>query len=1064
MPSRSPSGPSRAAWAAKVLTLAAAYFVCGKLSLLLAIPPGYATAVWPPAGIALAALLVYGPGIWPGVLLGSFLVNAGTSFDPHSASTAARSLALAGGIGAGASLQAILGTLLIRRYVGLPLELVRERDIVKFLLLGGLVSCAANATISVTMLLGAGLIDAGHYPVSWWTWWVGDTIGVAVVAPFVLVWIAEPRAVWRRRRITVAGPLVVMFALVVAFFVRASAWEETRARSEFEARAKRISAAVETQLASSIEVLYAVAGLFHSSDEVRRDQFRVFVAPFLARHPTIQAISWNPRVAGANRRSFEEVARREVPAFRFTEMEAATGLVPAGGRAEYVVVGYIEPASANVAALGFDVASEALRAEALRRAASSGEPAVTGPIRLVQETGPRAGLLVFLPVYAAPDARPGGAAPGLPVGYITGAFRPVDMIAAGLRGVPRHGIATVVRDVDAPRPGAVLFSDAGAGPSAPAEGLGLQSTFEVAGRTWSVDSRATALYAGGSTTWQALAVLATGLLFTAMLGALCLSMTGQAIVVDRLGQERVAELSKANEALLREVAEREMAQATLREVVESTSDAVVLADDRGRVIGWNRGAQDTFGYTTDEIRGRSLQTLMPERYHEGHQRGLERYLATGERRVIGQAVSLHGRRRDGSEFPLELSLGSWQVSGRHYFGAILRDTTARTEMETALRHAQKMEAVGQLAGGVAHDFNNLLTVISGYAHVLLAQRALPADARRSVDMIVTASQRAANLTRELLAFSRKQLLQPVILDPNEVLAGTERMVRPAIGANIELCIEPNPAVGRIFADRGQIEQVVLNLVLNARDAMPDGGKLSIRIYNPTAGAPQGAMHQDLAAGHYVVIRVADTGSGMDAKTRARIFEPFFTTKEPGEGTGLGLATVYGIVRQSGGHIDVESEPGRGSAFRIFMPRADDEPATLGDAPAGDVTGGRETILLVEDDEAVRALAAEVLDGGGYTVLAAANAEAALLIAASQPIDLVLTDTVMPGMNGRKLVEELRARGADVAALLMSGYSSDAIGRHGVLAADVAFLAKPFDPSALLAKVREVLDEGRAGPG
>ncbi len=1041
------------------LALAAAYLICGKLSLLLAIPPGYATAVWPPAGIALAALLVYGRALWPGIVVGSFLVNVGTSFDATSAWTIAKSIGMAAGIGAGASFQAVGGEILVRRFVSRPLELVREGDILRFLILGGPAACLVNATVSVTLLLAAGVLTPSQVAFNWWTWWVGDSIGVAVVAPFALVWIGQPRDVWRRRRFAVNGVLATTFAVVVLFFVRASAWESARIESGFRSQAQAVAGAIERELAQSLEVLYAVEGFHRSSDDVRPDEFRTFVTPLIARHRALQAISWNRRVVANERAAVEGTAHTGGSSdFRFTERDAAGRLVAAAQRDEYVVVTYIEPIAGNVAALGFDVASEPVRAEALRRAEASRGLAMTGGIRLVQETGRQAGILAFLPVYAG-----GGHADAAsrPWGYVTGVFRVGDIVGAALRDVPRAGIVTRVRDDEtAAADGLLHAEDAGVDDVAQhRRELCHHVKFDVAGRTWSVECRAAPAYLAMAGTWRAWTVLATGLLLVAILGALSLSMTGRAVVIERIGRERAAELSKANDVLLREISEREMAQATLRELVESTSDGVVLADESGNIVGWNRGAEATFGYAAQEIRGRPLHSLMPERYRDAHKAGIERFLFSGEKRVVGRTVQVHGRRKDGSEFPIDLSVSTWTASGRRHYGAILRDTTARTEMEAALRQSHKMDAIGQLAGGVAHDFNNLLTVISGYGAMALSKEGLPVGTRPCLENIVSAAQRAAGLTRQLLAFGRKQMLQPEILDVNDVLAAMERMLRPLIGEDIDVCLTLSPEVGWIHADRGQIEQVVLNVVVNARDAMPDGGKLTIGTHTAEIDDAHAANEPGVAAGRYVVVSVSDTGIGMDDTTRARIFEPFFTTKEAGKGTGLGLATVYGIVKQSGGHVEVESAPGRGSCFRVFLPRAEVQPRQRDAAPAVEIPRGGETILLVEDDESVRVFAADVLSSSGYCILSAPTPREALAIAGSspRPIDIVLTDVVMPGMNGRQLVDALRARGADVTVLYTSGYSDTAIVRHGVLEPGIAFLAKPFSPAALLCKVREELD-------
>jgi two-component system cell cycle sensor histidine kinase/response regulator CckA len=395
----------------------------------------------------------------------------------------------------------------------------------------------------------------------------------------------------------------------------------------------------------------------------------------------------------------------------------------------------------------------------------------------------------------------------------------------------------------------------------------------------------------------------------------------------------------------------------------------------------------------------------------------------------------------------------------HYEWSVA-DITERKRLESELRQAQKLEAIGQLAGGIAHDFNNLLTVITGRSHLALGQ--LPADhaVRRHIDLIQTTAERAAALTRQLLAFSRKQILEPKVLDVNAIVAGLAPMLSRLIGEDLELVAVPAPDLGRVKADPSQLEQVIVNLAVNARDAMPQGGTLSIETGNVELDEAYVSRHPGASTGRFVRLAIRDTGHGMDAAVKARIFEPFFTTKEPGKGTGLGLATVFGIVKQSGGSIGVESEPGQGTTFTVYLPWVDaavDRIALPMAAPT--LARGSETILLVEDEDEVRALARETLEGQGYTVIpATAPAEALRLVGSHVgPIHLLVTDVVMPQLSGRGLAEQLTPDRRDLRVLYMSGYTDDAMVRHGVLEEGTAFLHKPFTPQTLLVKVREVLD-------
>jgi two-component system, cell cycle sensor histidine kinase and response regulator CckA len=515
-------------------------------------------------------------------------------------------------------------------------------------------------------------------------------------------------------------------------------------------------------------------------------------------------------------------------------------------------------------------------------------------------------------------------------------------------------------------------------------------------------------------------------------------------------------------AIKLDITERKRAEeriCRLAQAVENSAELIALADPDGRISFANQALLQATGYQESEILGELFGNTLISRNNPP---------TLGEEirvRTISGGVwrgECLGRRKDDSDFPVFLSTGPIKDSQGQVIGifGIGQDSTDRKRLEEQLLVSQKMEAVGRLAGGVAHDFNNLLGVILGYSDLVLDSFPLDDPRCQQLEQIKKAGLRATSLTRQLLTFSRKQVRQPTVLDINALVTDFNKMLRRMIGEDIEFTNALQQGLGRVKADAGQIEQVIMNLVVNSRDAMPNGGKLTIETANVDLDQEYCASRPAARPGRYVMLAVSDTGSGMDAETQARIFEPFFTTKEEGKGTGLGLATVYGVVTQSEGHIRVYSELGKGTTFKIYFPRADEpgHKARTDDREHTASLRGSETILVAEDATPLRVLTCALLENGGYKVLAAENGMEAIKLAErwDQPIDLLLTDVVMPGMSGRELADRLAVKRPEMKVLYMSGYTNDAIVRHGVLEPGIFFLEKPFSQEALARKLREVL--------
>jgi PAS domain S-box-containing protein len=642
------------------------------------------------------------------------------------------------------------------------------------------------------------------------------------------------------------------------------------------------------------------------------------------------------------------------------------------------------------------------------------------------------------------------------------------------------------------------------------------------------------------------------------------------------------------DGLLLDITERKRSMTMLEEseqrfraIADTASDGIVSVDDRGNIVMFNRSAERIFGYAFSEIEGKNVTTLIPDRHRGAHEKGLERYLESGEPRIIGRTVELEGLRKDGTEIPIELSLAVWRSNGSRYFSAIVRDITERRKTEGAfirlsmaveqaaeaivitdkdgnieyvnpaferitgfsreeavgrnarilksgkhdeafykniwdtitrgepwagsftnkrkdgtlyeeeavispvrdgagrivnyvagkrdisrevilqkqVQTAQRMESVGTLAGGIAHDFNNALTGIFGFSEMLRMKVGGNPDASNDLDMIRQCAEHAATLTRQLLTFARRQVIDPVNLDLNVVVTDILRLLRKVIGEQIEIKVFLSRDLPVARLDRGQVEQVLMNLCLNARDAMPAGGQLLVETAAVTLDDEYARDHPGAAPGRYALLSVSDTGVGMDEVTCDRVFEPFFTTKAVGKGTGLGLSSVYGIVKQNRGFIHVDSEPGKGTAMKVYFPavdaRADAIPET---SREGAVRGGTEMILLAEDEESIRVLSERVLADLGYNVLVAWNGEETVdLFYRNKDIALAVLDLVMPRKGGKEAYEEMRREKPKLKVIFTSGYSADAVHESYVLTAGVPFLPKPYSPTALARKVREVLD-------
>jgi PAS domain S-box-containing protein len=521
--------------------------------------------------------------------------------------------------------------------------------------------------------------------------------------------------------------------------------------------------------------------------------------------------------------------------------------------------------------------------------------------------------------------------------------------------------------------------------------------------------------------------------------------------------------------IIHDLTERERAERALREsaarlhaVVDTAVDGVILIDARGHVMMFNPACEKLFKYRADEVIGQNVKMLMPTSYRSEHDTYVRNFLETGERKIIGIGREVVGECKDGSTFPMDLSVGEAKQDGESIFVGIIHDLTSRKRTEEQLVQAQKMETVGQLSGGIAHDFNNLLTVIVGNSEFLGEQLKARRDLQLLADDIGRAGERGAELTQRLLAFSRRQTLRPVETDCNKLVDSMHKLLRRTLREDIEIKTDFDPELRPAFADPAQLESAILNLALNAQDAMSGGGRLSITTANAALDAQYHTVHPEVRPGQYVLVAITDNGEGMQKTVLDRVFEPFFTTKEVGKGSGLGLSMVYGFVKQSNGHVSIYSEPGLGTTVRIYLPALSERTEEVRIEPCADQDippGGRETVLVVEDDPFVRSYAIMSLESLGFRVTAAVDGNEALQkLGTDTHIDILFTDVVMPGgVNGWELADRARKARPNLRVLLTSGYALETLAVHTQLRDGLVILTKPYRKAELARRLRDVLN-------
>jgi PAS domain S-box-containing protein len=881
---------------AKLVTVAAAYYVVGRLGLLLAIPPGYATAVWPASGIALAGTLLFGYRVWPGILLGSFLINLRTSLDTTSTASILTTTVLAASIGMGASLQAVLGAFLIRRFTQYPTAFVAARDIIKFLLLGGPASCLVNAAWAVTSLLLSGVIQPVDYLFHWWTWWVGDVIGVMTFTPLILIWAAKPAVFPQARQISL--PLCLAFTLVVIFFIYTNAWEQDRVKLEFKRRTDQLVQQLQENLDNYILVLYSVENLYASSISINRQQFKTFVSHWFSRHPGIRAVSWSPRILDSERANYEQAAREDgLSNFRITEQSPQGELVRAARRAEYFPVYYSESVRGNRRALGFDAASDPTRREALNRARDTGKPTATDPLRLIQDIERPGGFVVFLPIYKPGFSQNNPQERGVNLqGYVSGTFRIRDMMNAALKGARVEDIEIRLYDARGGEKNRLLYehrSKEHASKDSPIEAnealFQRAAPLEIAGRQWTVQFAPTKEYLIARRGWQAWSVLAGGLCFTGLLGGFLLTLTGHG-----------AKLQAINTDLEKEITERKRAQDTVTQlaaIVESSDDAIIGTTLEGVITSWNKGAEIVYGYSAEEIKGRPISILIPSDRPDESPRLRER-IKQGEHVAQYETVRV---RKGGVQVHVSLTLSPMKdATGKiTAVATIAHDITERKRAESELQRLQQLAAARErtrLARDL-HD-NVLQSLAVAGLNLEAAIQGLKADPKAARELLRGIQDLIVREQRELRSFIEELKLATLV--PGEMsskfgylLQQLAKTVEQQWHLRVEL---------KMDGLDGQVPAVLAREIYQIiREGLVNAGRHS----------HASVVQVDLQADdHNARVALSDNGRGFPL--RGHYNDAALTS------TGLGPAVMKSRIAALGGSLNIDSSES-GARLEVTLP-------------------------------------------------------------------------------------------------------------------------------------------------
>ena len=884
------------------------YFFTGKLSLLLAIPPGYATAVWPPSGVALAAVLLIGYQVWPGIFVGSILSNFSNTFDFTTGLTIFHSIAILTSIGVGAVLQAVTGTYLIRRFVGYPNALLKNKELILFFVLGGPVSSIVSSTIGVFTLLFGDVITISQFFVSWGTWWVGDTIGVVVFTPMILIWLGEPKVLWRRRWKSIFIPLCIMFSLVVFIFVQARNWEKQRTQLEFTQETDRISQGMIKNFDSYLVTLYSLKSFFESSGNIGRNEFSSFTRNFLKIHPGIDSLSWNPIVPNSHRNEFEKKGVSDgIPHFEIKDLDQNGIYVPAKTRNEYAPTYYAEPFNSKEKTLGYDKFSSPIEKKAMELARDTGQPAATSAMDLEpgKNDPQNLGVVIYIPIYQfkSPTNQNAFTRQQYILGYLSGGFQLQKMIKEGLASEYIQGIR--IRILDTTDVANAVIYDSGDKEefkvktndllNSNLKKLNEKSSFMMGSRQWRIELSESNNNSNYKMSWISLSILAGGLIFTAFFGIFFFMINSSE--------------ARTREQVIAQTLEIRRSEQKFREILDSAPDAIVISNRDGKIEVVNDQAEKMFGYNREELLGWDVENILSETFDQNKSGVSQKFMSSVSIRPSEANVQLYGRRKNGNRFPVEISLNPISANDEDWIAASVRDISKRKEVD---------DLKNQFMDMISHELRTPLSPIHQFTTILMDGLGGPInDQQKSyLDIILKNTLQMQSIIADLVDVSRmstgKISTNKEPMDSVEIVRRiVQNFSQTAEKKSIRIEDEVPIQLPRIWADPVRFEQVLGNLIDNAIKYTPANGKIVVKAVSPW---------EDQTS---VCFMVTDTGQGVPKEDQQLIFERLYQSsdqfKSSRKGLGLGLHICKDLVQRHGGKIWVDSVSGQGSTFYFTMP-------------------------------------------------------------------------------------------------------------------------------------------------